>query len=89
MYPFPLAAEILKQPLELDHGDLILPKLPGLGVDVDESVVERYPWIPGPWSFVRTDSPSETRAITGTVAERWSRKAPGSVDSRQANRQAS
>jgi L-alanine-DL-glutamate epimerase-like enolase superfamily enzyme len=89
MYAFPLAGEVLKQPLDLDHGDLILPKLPGLGVEVDESVIERYPWIPGPWSFVRTDSPLENRAITGSLAERWSRKAPGSMDSRQANRQAS
>jgi L-alanine-DL-glutamate epimerase-like enolase superfamily enzyme len=56
MYPFPLAAEVLKAPLQLDHGDLILPKGPGLGVEVDEGVVERYPWIPGPWSLVRTDS---------------------------------
>jgi L-alanine-DL-glutamate epimerase-like enolase superfamily enzyme len=56
MYPFPLAAEVLKAPLQLDHGDLILPKGPGLGVEVDESVVERYPWIPGPWSVDHTDS---------------------------------
>ena len=56
MYPFPLAAEVLKAPLQLDHGDLILPKGPGLGVEVDEGVVERYPWIPGPWSLVRTGS---------------------------------
>jgi L-alanine-DL-glutamate epimerase-like enolase superfamily enzyme len=56
MYPFPLAAEVLKEPLQLDHGDLILPKGPGLGVEVDESVVERYPWIPGPWALVRNDS---------------------------------
>ncbi len=56
MYPFPLASEVLKEPLQLDHGDLILPKGPGLGVEVDESVIERYPWIPGPWSVVHTDS---------------------------------
>jgi L-alanine-DL-glutamate epimerase-like enolase superfamily enzyme len=55
MYPFPLAAEVLKAPLQLDHGDLILPKGPGLGVEVDESVVERYPCIPGPWSLDQTD----------------------------------
>ena len=72
MYPFPLAAEVLKEPLQLDHGDLILPKGPGLGVEVDESVVEHYPWIPGPWSVVRADS-----------------KAPESMGSRAANRQAS
>jgi len=71
MYPFPLAAEILKTPLELDHGDLIVPRRPGLGVDVDESVIERYPWIPGPWSYYRTDSPAETRAITSDHSVQW------------------
>jgi L-alanine-DL-glutamate epimerase-like enolase superfamily enzyme len=58
MYPFPLAAEILTEPLELDGGDLVVPRKPGLGVDVDESVIDRYPWIPGPWSYFRTDSPA-------------------------------
>jgi L-alanine-DL-glutamate epimerase-like enolase superfamily enzyme len=42
--PFPLAAEILKAPLEIDRGYLTVPRAPGLGVMVDESVVERYPW---------------------------------------------
>jgi L-alanine-DL-glutamate epimerase-like enolase superfamily enzyme len=65
MYPFPLAAEMLREPLELDSGDLIVPRGPGLGVTVDESVVDRYPWIPGPWSYFRTDSPAETRAVSG------------------------
>ena len=32
MYPFPLAAEILTDPLEIEHGDLIVPRAPGLGV---------------------------------------------------------
>jgi L-alanine-DL-glutamate epimerase-like enolase superfamily enzyme len=41
MYPFPLASEVLKEPLEIDHGDLMVPRKPGLGVDVDESVIER------------------------------------------------
>jgi L-alanine-DL-glutamate epimerase-like enolase superfamily enzyme len=53
MYPFPLAAEILKEPLELDRGDLLVPRTPGLGFAVDESVVDRYPWIPGPWSYLK------------------------------------
>src|SRR5262249_24345032 len=38
MYPFPLASDILKQPLERDRGELIVPRGPGLGVEVDESV---------------------------------------------------
>src|SRR5450755_1515843 len=63
MYPFPLAAEILTEPLQLEGGDLIVPRTPGLGVTVDERVIERYPWIPGPWSLFRTDSPAETRAV--------------------------
>jgi L-alanine-DL-glutamate epimerase-like enolase superfamily enzyme len=71
MYPFPLASEILKEPLQLDAGDLVVPRKPGLGVEVDESVVERYPWIPGPWSYFRTDSPPENRAVTADHSVKW------------------
>ena len=71
MYPFPLAAEILKDPLELDHGDLIVPRAPGLGVAVDESVIERYPWIPGPWSYFHIASPAETRAVMSDHSVQW------------------
>jgi L-alanine-DL-glutamate epimerase-like enolase superfamily enzyme len=71
MYPFPLAAEILKTPLRIEHGDLILPNRSGLGVDVDITVLERYPWIPGPWSFFEIDSPRETRAVTADHSEPW------------------
>ncbi len=71
MYPFPLAAEILAEPLDLDHGDLIVPRAPGLGIVVDESVIERYPWIPGPWSFFHTDSPRETRAVSSDHSVKW------------------
>jgi L-alanine-DL-glutamate epimerase-like enolase superfamily enzyme len=73
MYPFPLAAEILKDPLEVVHGDLVVPRGPGLGVTVDESVIDRYPWIPGPWSYFRTDSPAETRAVTSDHSVQWER----------------
>jgi L-alanine-DL-glutamate epimerase-like enolase superfamily enzyme len=71
MYPFPLAAEILAEPLQLDHGDLIVPRTPGLGVTVDESVVERYPWIPGPWSYFHIASPAITRAVTSDHSIQW------------------
>ena len=77
MYPFPLAAEILREPLALDHGDLVVPRAPGLGVEVDESVVERYPWLPGPWSYFRTDHPAETRAVTGDHSLPWEGAASG------------
>jgi L-alanine-DL-glutamate epimerase-like enolase superfamily enzyme len=71
MYPFPLAAEILTEPLHIDHGNLIVPRTAGLGVRVDESVVQRYPWIPGPWSYFRTDTPAETRAVTSDHSIKW------------------
>jgi L-alanine-DL-glutamate epimerase-like enolase superfamily enzyme len=77
MYPFPLASEVLKEPLEIDHGDLIVPRSPGLGVTVDESVIERYPWIPGPWSYFRIDSPAETLAVTSDHSVKWERGSAG------------
>lgn len=71
MYPFPLAAEVLKDPLAIEDGDLIVPRTPGLGVDVDEKVIDKYPWIPGPWSSFSVDSPRETWAVTGDHSVRW------------------
>ncbi len=74
MYPFPLASEILRDPLHLDHGDLMVPRGPGLGVEIDESVIERYPWIPGPWSYFRIDSPPETLAVSSDHSLKWEGK---------------
>ena len=71
MYPFPLAAEILKTPLEINHGDLIVPKGPGWGVEIDETVIDRYPWIPGPWSFFEIESPREKKAVTSDHSAPW------------------
>jgi L-alanine-DL-glutamate epimerase-like enolase superfamily enzyme len=71
MYPFPLAAEILKEPLRIDNGDLIVPRSPGLGIEVDESIVERYPWIPGPWSHFSTESPAQTWAVGSDHSTKW------------------
>jgi L-alanine-DL-glutamate epimerase-like enolase superfamily enzyme len=71
MYPFPAADEILREPLNIQRGDLIMPKGPGLGVEIDESVLERYPFIPGPWSFFRLDSPPESVAVIGDHSVKW------------------
>lgn len=71
MYPFLLADEILKEPLKIENGDLIVPKKPGLGVEVDERVIEKYPFIPGPWSFFKINSPPETVAVTGDHSVKW------------------
>jgi L-alanine-DL-glutamate epimerase-like enolase superfamily enzyme len=71
MYPWPLAEEILREPFDIQRGDLVVPKGPGLGIEVDESVIEKYPFIPGPWSFFRIDSPPETVAVTGDHSVKW------------------
>lgn len=71
MYPFPLADEILRDPLAIERGDLVVPNGPGLGVEIDERVIEKYPFIPGPWSFFRIDSPAETVAVTGDHSVKW------------------
>lgn len=71
MYPFPLAADILKEPLEIDNGDLIVPAKPGLGVEVDETVIERYPWIEGPWSYFEVTEPRATLPVTSDHSEQW------------------
>jgi L-alanine-DL-glutamate epimerase-like enolase superfamily enzyme len=71
MYPFPLADEILAEPLTIENGQLLVPDGPGLGVTIDESVIERYPFKPGPWSFFRIDSPRETVAVTGDHSVKW------------------
>jgi hypothetical protein len=71
MYPFPLAGEMLREPLEIVKGDLVVPRAPGLGVDIDESVIERYPWIPGPWSYFRIASPPQTLAVISDHSVQW------------------
>lgn len=71
MYPFPLADEILKAPLDIANGYLRVPGGPGLGIEVDERVAEKYPFKPGPWSFFRIDSPPETIAVTGDHSVKW------------------
>jgi hypothetical protein len=71
MYPFPLSDEILTEPLEIEQGYLVVPEGPGLGIDIDERVIEKYPFIPGPWSVFRLESPPETIAVTGDHSIKW------------------
>jgi L-alanine-DL-glutamate epimerase-like enolase superfamily enzyme len=73
MYPFPLASEIIRDPLEIEAGDLVVPRSPGLGVAVNEEVIGRYPWQPGPWSYFELESPRERRAVTGDHSVEWAR----------------
>ncbi|MGH9163013.1 MAG: mandelate racemase/muconate lactonizing enzyme family protein [Vicinamibacteraceae bacterium] len=71
MYPFGAADEILSEPLAIENGYLSVPDRPGLGIDVDETVVDRYPFIPGPWSIFRIDSPRSTVAVVGDHSVKW------------------
>ena len=73
MYPFPLSDEILAEPLSIEQGHLAVPDSPGLGIGINERVIEKYPFIPGPWSIFRLDSPPETVAVTGDHSIKWVR----------------
>jgi L-alanine-DL-glutamate epimerase-like enolase superfamily enzyme len=50
MYPHPLAFEILDGDLTMTDGCLTVPDGPGLGVSIDDSVLERYPFREGAWT---------------------------------------
>ena len=71
MYPFAASDEILKDPLAIEGGYLVMPDGPGLGIEIDESIVEKCPFIPGPWSYFKIDSPPETVAVTGDHSVKW------------------
>lgn len=71
MYEFPVADEILTEPLHIEDGCLVMPDAPGIGVEIDESAVDRYPFIPGPWSIFHIDSPPETLAVDGDHSVPW------------------
>ena len=74
MYPYPLADEILRDPLPIENGDLVIPDGPGLAVEVDESVIERYPYIPGPWTVFQLISPPEEWGVSSDHVAKWGRK---------------
>ena len=65
------ADEILKEPLAIEDGYLTVPDGPGLGIEVDDRLVDRYPFIPGPWSLFRLDSPPSTIAVVGDHSVKW------------------
>jgi L-alanine-DL-glutamate epimerase-like enolase superfamily enzyme len=71
MYPFTLADEMLRDPIQIEKGYMVVPKKPGLGIDIDERIIAKYPFIPGPWSFFKINSPPETIAVTGDHSVKW------------------
>ena len=50
-----LRAEILHEPLKLEDGYVVLPDAPGLGVELNEEVFEKYPY--RPWRRGRPTKP--------------------------------
>jgi L-alanine-DL-glutamate epimerase-like enolase superfamily enzyme len=71
MYPFPLSEALLKEPLDIQNGYLEISDRPGLGIAIDESVIDQYPFIPGPWSFFDQKAPRQTVAVTGDHSIKW------------------
>ncbi|MDX2181965.1 MAG: mandelate racemase/muconate lactonizing enzyme family protein [Bryobacteraceae bacterium] len=71
MYEFDLANEILAEPLPIERGELIVPRAPGLGMKVNERVIEKYPWIPGPWSKFQLISPPGEWAVSSDHSIQW------------------
>ncbi len=71
MYPFPLAREILAEPLEISGGRLTVPDKPGWGVEINPAVIGRYPWVPGPWSSFSLISPAGTWSVTSDHSLEW------------------
>lgn len=71
MYPFALANEVLAEPLPIERGDLVVPRAPGLGMKINEGVIEKYPWLPGPWSKFKLISPPGEWVVTGDHSVQW------------------
>jgi hypothetical protein len=73
MYPFPLSDELVPDAPVPQKGELPLPEGPGLGVEVDVSVFEKYPYLPGPWSVFELESPPTKLALSGDHALAWAK----------------
>ena len=43
----------------------------GLGITVDESMKDKYPYRPGPWSIFELESPPTKLALSGDHALPW------------------
>lgn len=50
MYPFDLAFDIVTDQPMVNNGALSVPDDPGLGIEVNLDVIEKYPYTEGPWT---------------------------------------
>ncbi len=71
MYPYPLSDELVPDAPIPVAGELSLPDGPGLGITVNESVMDKYPYRPGPWSIFELESPPTKLALSGDHALPW------------------
>ena len=47
MVSYPLLDELLVEPFDIENGYLLPPSTPGLGVELTDAIVEKYPYVPG------------------------------------------
>jgi L-alanine-DL-glutamate epimerase-like enolase superfamily enzyme len=71
MYPYSLSDELVPDAPVPTAGEFPLPDGPGLGVTVDESMIDKYPYRPGPWSIFELYSPPTKLALSGDHALPW------------------
>ncbi|MCB0685382.1 MAG: hypothetical protein KDC53_02620 [Saprospiraceae bacterium] len=63
--PFVSQKELFQEPLNIAGGYLLISNLCGHTMDLDESVLNKYPFIPGTWLFFDQKKPKQTFALTG------------------------
>jgi L-alanine-DL-glutamate epimerase-like enolase superfamily enzyme len=71
MYPYALSDELVPDAPTPLNGELALPEGSGLGVTVDEGMLEKYPYQSGPWSIFELESPPSKLALSGDHALPW------------------
>lgn len=71
MYPYSLSDELVPDAPRPVDGEFPLPDGPGLGVTVDEAMMDKYPYLPGPWSIFELESPPTKLALSGDHALPW------------------
>lgn len=47
----PLHSELIGESLQMKDGDVLAPEAPGLGIELTEATIERYPFVPGTGEF--------------------------------------
>jgi hypothetical protein len=77
MYPYPLSDELVPDAPRPVNGEFTLPDGPGLGVTVDEGMLDKYPYQQGPWSIFELESPPSKLALSGDHALPWADEEEG------------